>query len=439
MFVTASSDPLVAGVRTLIASLTAPPVAANDGVRVDRIRALEELKSAVAAAQARETAAFAASQRIEQAAAGVPGEQVGRGIAAQVGLAGRISPFHAQRYVGWATVLTRELPGTFTALQAGRCNEWRAMIVARETAWLSKQHRAAVDRDLAARLEQLGDRQVEAEAKKLAYRLDPHGFVERIRQAANDRRVTLRPAPDTMARLTALLPVAQGVAAYAALTRATDTATGTATGTAAGDGRSRGQVMADTLVERLTGQTTAAEVPVEINLVMTDQTLLDGGDEPAHLDRYGPIPAVTARELAHAPGGATPMWLRRLFTRPGSGELVAMETRRRAFTAGQRRFLRLRDQHCRTPWCDAPIRHTDHVLPVAHGGTTSIGNGQGYCQACNHAKQAPSWTAHPQGLEVVTVTPTGHRYRSRPPDPPGTRTPTSPVEQRLADRLRRAA
>lgn len=61
-----------------------------------------------------------------------------------------------------------------------------------------------------------------------------------------------------MARLTALLPVAQGIAAYAALSRAADTAIGT------GDPRGRGQLMADTLVERVTGQATAGEVPVEI-------------------------------------------------------------------------------------------------------------------------------------------------------------------------------
>ena len=34
--------------------------------------------------------------------------------------------------------------------------------------------------------------------------------------------MTLRPAPDTMTLLTGFLPVAHGVAAYAALTRAAD-------------------------------------------------------------------------------------------------------------------------------------------------------------------------------------------------------------------------
>ena len=54
--------------------------------------------------------------------------------------------------------------------------------------------------------------------------------------AAADRRVWVRPALDCMAYVTALLPVAQGVAVFAALTRAADSAR------AGGDSRSRGQV-----------------------------------------------------------------------------------------------------------------------------------------------------------------------------------------------------
>ena len=42
----------------------------------------------------------------------------------------------------------------------------------------------------------------------------------------SERRVAVRPAPDTMAYLTALLPVGPGVAGYAALTRHADTLRG---------------------------------------------------------------------------------------------------------------------------------------------------------------------------------------------------------------------
>ena len=167
-----------------------------------------------------------------------------------------MSHFQARRYLGWAKILTTELPATFALLEAGRTSEWRAMIVARETAWLSRDHRTAVDTELAPRLEALGDKRVETETKKAAYRIDPAGFVNRLSNTVNERRVSLRPAPDAMTWLTALLPVAQGVAGYAALSRHADT------NIATGDARGRGQVMADTLVERVTGQSTAEQVPV---------------------------------------------------------------------------------------------------------------------------------------------------------------------------------
>ena len=176
-------------------------------------------------------------------------------------------------------------------------------------------------------------------------------------------------------------------------------------------------------LERVTGQATADAVPVEVNVVMTDETLLAGGAAAAHLDGYGPIPAGVARRLAL--DGDAPRWLRRLFIAPHTGELIAMHTRRRTFTPAQRRFLRMRDQTCRTPWCDAPIRHADHVVPADSSGPTTVTNGQGCCQACNHAKQAIGWrsTATPPGRtgphRVEVTTPTGHRYASHAPDPPG--------------------
>ena len=327
-------------------------------------------------------------------------------------MARRVSPYVAARYTGWAVILTGELPATFAALQQGRISEWRAMLVARETAWLSREHRAQVDALLAPRLGGLGDRGVERLARREAYRLDPHGYVQRVRGAESDRRVGLRPAPDAMARLTALLPVAQAVAAHTALTRAADTQL------AAGDPRGRGQLMADTLVQRLTGQARADAVPVEVGLVMSDRTLLAGAGEPAHLDGYGPLPAPIARALVLDAATTVPVWLRRLYTRPGNGQLIAMASRRRLFTPAQRRFVRTRDQFCRTPYCEAHIRHADHIRPIAHGGATDTTNAAGLCAACNYAKESPGWRstvrAGPEH-EIEIHTPTGRRYRSRPP------------------------
>lgn len=405
----------VAELWAMIEQLKSMPPAADSGAGVEVIGLLESLKSIAGAAQARQAVVVVESRCAEQAAAGIPAKQVGRGVAHEVGLAKRCSPAHARKYLGWARTLTRELPNTMRELSAGRTTEWRAMLVASETGWLSREHRAQVDADVAPRLEALGDRRVERETRAMAQRLDPAGAAERARSAESDRHVSLRPAPDTMTRLSALLPVAQGVAAYAALASAADSARAT------GDERSRGQVMADALVERITGQVQADHVPTTVNLVMAPNTLTGSGvnaDEPALLDGYGPIPAPMARALANRPGADSPVWLRRLLT-DRAGRLITMETSRRCFTDAQREFLRLRDGVCATPYCEAPIRHADHATPAGGGGQTSLENGQSLCEACNYAKQAPGWKTHRDRDGTVTVTtPTGHTYKSRAPNVP---------------------
>ncbi|HEU5265508.1 MAG TPA: HNH endonuclease, partial [Jatrophihabitans sp.] len=84
------------------------------------------------------------------------------------------------------------------------------------------------------------------------------------------------------------------------------------------------------------------------------------------------------------------------------------------------RFVQLRDEVCRTPWCGAPIRHIDHVVPAEQGGSTSVANAEGLCAACNYAKTAAGWRARVAEDGTVTITtPTGHQYQHRAPDPPG--------------------
>jgi hypothetical protein len=402
----------------LLARLSGEESATNDAERIDLIAALESLKSAAAAAQARITVSFDRSQRREQALHGVPAKEQGRGVASQVALARRDSPVKGNRHLGLAKALVGEMPHTLLALASGLISEWRATLMARETAVLSAEHRRRVDAELADRLATLGDAGVAREARKIGYRLDPGSALRRLRGAHTDRRVSLRPAPDTMSYLTGFLPAAQGIAVHTALARHADALRAT------GDARSRGQIMADTLVERVTGQTRAGATPVEVQLVMTDRALLGQDDTPARLVGYGPVPAALGRTLLRGDQteARAEAWVRRLYTSPGTGDLVAMDSRRRTFPESIRRYVVVRDQVCRTPWCDAPIRHLDHVQPAAEGGPTSEDNAQGLCEACNYTKEAPGWrsSASRAGPGTVTVsTPTGHTYTSRAPDPPG--------------------
>ena len=391
----------------------------DDAGRVDLIRGLEEVKAAAAGAQAVLTAELDASQRRAQEATGARPREVGKGVAAQVGLARRESPHRGRIHLGLAQALCGEMPHTLAALRAGKVSEWRATLLVKENACCTRQDRAVIDRTIAGdadRLATLSDQQLVAEARGLAYRLDPHALVERHARARADRSVTLRPAPDTMTYLTALLPVEQGVAAYAALTRAADALR------SAGDDRTRGQAMADTLVERTTGQESATAVGVDVRVVITDRSLFAGDHEPALLEGYGTVPATWARDLVADATDGLRAWFHRLYTAPGTGDLVALDSRSRTAPAGLASFIRTRDQRCRTPWCDAPLRHIDHIKAHAQDGPTQAANLDGLCEACNHAKTAPGWRARPRpGPQhtIETTTPTGHTHHSQAPPLPG--------------------
>jgi hypothetical protein len=318
-----------------------------------------------------------------------------------------------------AKALVHEMPQTLAALACGALSEWRATLIARESACLSVADRRLLDEELCADVRALagmGDKRITARAKEIAARLDAQAVVDRAAKAEADRCVTIRPAPDCMTYVTALLPVAQGVGVYAALKRSAD---------ATFDERSRGQVMADTLYERVTGKPAEEPAPVALSLVMSDRALWGQDHAPAVLDRYGPIPASLAQRLVRdavvdARSVAT---LRRLYRDPKSGSLVAMESRSRFFPKGLAGFIGVRDRTCRTPYCDAPIRHRDHAVPRNRGGPTSVINGLGECERCNYVKEAPGWrvtTAEENGTHTAEfVTPTGARYRSTAPPLPG--------------------
>ena len=262
----------------------------------------------------------------------------------------------------------------------------------------------------------MGLRQLENAAKKLAITLDQASVVARAANATRDRRVSLRPAPDTMTWLGALLPVKDGVAVYAALDQAAKAAH------AAGDERSRGQVMADTLVDRVTGREAGGAKPrIEVKIVMTADSLTNTGDQPALVEGYGPVPAAWAREaLADAE-----VFVRRLFTDP-AGRLVAMESRSRKAPDGLAEFIATRDggicsdqrlrrpdpkhRPRRTPRRRRQDQRREPARPVR-----KMQSGQG----------SLGWRARPgPDGSIITTTPTGHTYISPPPDTWRTRSTT---------------
>ncbi|MFX4287329.1 DUF222 domain-containing protein [Janibacter sp. G349] len=434
------------GVDGMVERLRALGGSVDETEAVDQIAALERLKSAASAAQARVTATLHEERVAREAAAGMPPAERGRGLGDEVGLARRESATLGSRHLGLARALVDELPCALAHLTAGTVSEWGAILLAKETAVLDPDDRRRVDAELDDRLADMTPRQIERAARALALAIDSRAVARRRARATADRRVSIRPQPDTMAAVTGLLPVEQGVAAWAALRRDAEAAK------AAGDDRGLGQLMADLFVERLTGQARAEAVPVEVQLVMSPGTLLGVDDAPASLLGHGPLPAELARDLVLGVDGAGDgtdpgevssgrAWLRRIFT-DEVDRVVATDPSRRSFPASLRRLLRVRDGVCRFPFCDAPIRHDDHVVAAALGGPTTAHNGQGLCARHNLTKARPGWRSFAVDVQthanagvhagaaavssppdVVTLTPTGHRHRS----------PVPPVLERLPD------
>lgn len=391
---------------------------------VDLLGELERVKHTVTTVQARVAVALDDVTRAAEAKQGIRKERQGRGVPLQVGAAMGRSPNAGAAFLADSRAWVRQMPCTLAAMRVGELSEWRARMLVRETSHLSAEHRAVIDEQVCGdvrNLAGLGGKRLTARVKELAAELDVHACVKRLARAESERCVSVRPAPDLMVYLTALVPMKQGVQAYAQLKAHA------AAVTAAGDQRSGGQVMADTLIERVTGRETATDVPVTVNLLVSDETLLAGGRDPGVLLEgsaagVATVPAPVARELVAAGVDADAAWLRTIYADP-AGRLLATTSTSRFFPDGITTLLRARQQGiCATAYCDAPVRHADHVVPHAEGGPTSLANGQGLCVRCNHAKQAPGWAQEvlpPEGRHAVaTVTPTGHRYLSVVPEPP---------------------
>ncbi len=409
------------------------PSALPDSVPAQWIELLAELealkkKNTATAAQARLAVAVEEATKVAEAEHGVRTERRGRAVPNQVGAAMQQSPHAGSAFLGTARAWLTSMPHTFHALRTGALSQWRATLMVRETAHLTAEDRAQIDEQICgpanrAALWRMGTRRLIARIKELASQLDVHACVKRNAKAASQRCVSVRPAPDLMVYLTALVPMAQGVQAYAQLKKHAEAAT------AAGDERGAGQIMADTLIERVTSRDPGAadEVPVTLNLLVSDQTLLTGGDQPGVVVEgmpggAGMVPAPVARHLAAHGIDADAAWLRAIYVNP-QGRLLATTSKARFHPPGLADLLRAREQGiCATSWCDAPVRHIDHITPHAEGGATSLDNGQGLCARCNHAKQAPGWaqsvTEHEGRQAVETTTPTGHSYGFVAPTPP---------------------
>ena len=240
------------------------------------------------------------------------------------------------------------------------------------------------------------------------------------RKAETERTVTIRPAPDTMAYVTALLPMRQGCGGV----RRAQAGRPTPPSTAAPAVRSWPTPSSN-------GSPAApprSPVPVAVNLVITDETLLGGERRPGASRGLRPDPrrgrarGWSATAVGDERSRAT---LRRLYRHPTSrcagGDGIAVAAlpqgawRRSSTCATTPAAPRTATRRSATATTRSPDTATGRPAPPT---------GSASAKRCNYAKEAPGWqvTAGSDENGVHTAeftTPTRHRYRSTAPPLPG--------------------
>lgn len=382
------------------------------GTFAHQLRTVHALRGALESVEARTVVTLADVTRREQYAAArdraahehgaepsrdAAHERADRATRRDLSLITQRSPRNAERTFASARRLVDSLPSMMGALGAGVIGPDAAYAVADAASVLDPDLAREVDRRLGERLPDMGGagtRRWRDAVAILAGELAPEGAALRHRRARRERHVTLTPGQHVMATLSARMPAIEARLAHKRLSLEAERRR------AQGDRQGHGALMVDAFTDAVLGRgTDRAPVTLDVGLIITDRALFrpDAGDV-AHVEGYGPVPAEAVREQLRAvttapqtgdrdpfgaEGRAVRAEIRRLYTHPVAGELVAMESRARAFPPAMKRFLTWRDSSCRGPFCNAASRQADHITPHSRGGPTSLDNGSELCGHCN--------------------------------------------------------
>lgn len=367
---------------------------AQDALEARTVVALAEVTRRDRTAAARDAAAHESSAVPSQA---VLDKQAGGILRRDLSLITRCSPSAAGSTLASARRLVSSMPKMLDALAGRKVSAQAAYAVSGAASVLTEEQCRSVDEALAARLPFLdgaGVRGWRAEAAAAIMELDAEGAALRHRRARRHRSVTLTPGEHGMARFSAHLPALDARLLHKRLSLEAECRR------AGGADAGHSALMADALVDTVLGRDGAMDtVDLDVGVIITDRALFrpDAGDA-AQIEGYGPVPAEAVREQLRAvttppsstepdplgeDGEETRAVLRRLYTHPTTGELVAVEARGRAFPPAMAKFLTWRDTHCRGPFCNAYTRQHDHIRPFSRGGPTSVDNGQDTCAHCN--------------------------------------------------------
>ena len=361
--------------------------------------------------------------------------------------------------------LRSELAGTLEAWREGRLTRRHAEAIARATVELDPAELGPIE----AALLRLADRgrtpaQLRREGTRLVAELRAETLQARHERARRERRLTLAPAEDGMAWLSALLPAPDACAAYnrthdiAKRLHDHDAAESATAGRPATVVQLQADVFRDLLVDGVTespsgcvttggvtepGKTQPGEprsptarhdlartsrgVRATVSVTVPASTLLGRSDAPGRIDGLCPIDAETARQLA----GGDAAWMR-ILTDPAEGRPVDLGRRVYRPPSSLSRQIRARDETCRFPGCARSAAHCeiDHTIAWQHGGTTTFGNLATLCPRHHTMKHHTGWRVtqvHGHPGHLVWRSPSGYEQHTDPPPKP-----TSPAGDRAA-------
>jgi hypothetical protein len=378
-----------------------------------------------------------------------------RAAADEVSPAMMWTPSHTDARVRGAVELVNDLPATLAAMRAGRCDPYKAKVIAEETAPL-RDHPAArreVEVLALAKVERKTGPQLRAYLKKQVLRIAPE-VAERRRKAARTSRRVDRPFVecDGMAAMNVYGPVEDLAAFFTALDAAARARREAARKDDSGPdaGRTLEQLRFDVLADLGWSALNAGHLgccnpdcvgakqrlgtrhgrAACVCITVPATTLLGLDDTPGELDGYGPVTAEVARRLA-----ADGVW-RRLLTDPVSGALLDFGTTRYRPSPQLADFVIARDRTCRFPASNTPARaaeldHTRPYRPDESGGATSADNLGPLTSRFHNARTHHGWQLNqPEPGRFVWESPTGRRYVVDPEiitpitnSPPGDREP----------------
>ncbi|NMR21743.1 HNH endonuclease signature motif containing protein, partial [Cellulomonas fimi] len=368
----------------------------------------ERITSWVAARQARMITELARRREL-----GRLGEFVADEVAARLATTRAV----AERKVSLATCLDA-MPELADALHAGAVDVRKAVALIDTTDHLPLDTARELVAAALPDATELTVPQLRARIRRLDLTRDPAAADHRHTHARAQRHVTLTPAPDSMAWLSAYLPADDALRVFTALdalagSSATDDSTGV-------DAR-RADALSDTFTRILdsglapSGESlpTRQRVRPHLQVTAAATTLLGLDDVPAELAGYGPIPAAMARSIA-----ADATW-RRIFTDPATGSLTGIGPRSYRPGADLTATVLARDTTCTFPGCRTPsyrcdVDHVEPFDPTRPGDAqTTCANLHALCRHHHRLKTHTGWTVVRKEETGAThwTAPTGHRYR----------------------------